>query len=378
MISETVETLHIVTKLSKDVAKALMRDFPGGITDNHARYLVDEYQNMQKARIRSGNYIAGLDRDAKKSGNAAEPHEAMDALANNYRVGEENIKKLLDWYLTDHPMFWFFERTLGIGPVLAAGLLAYIDIEKCPTVGHIWRFCGYDPTQIWNSKDQAKELFRACPGEDLEERLYAAADQFGRNKGSLLWAASHDPAGKPRKLTEDNIVAALARKPYNGALKTICWKIGDSFVKLSGRQDAFYGQLYKQRKAAEWVKNLNGDFQETARQSMAKKKYGKATDQYAWYTGQCSPDKVRELMAAGQTLSPTACKGDSGFPMLSPGHIDARARRYAVKIFLSHLHECWFRTHFGEEPPKPFAISIQGHAHYLPPPQLGEAMAEAA
>ena len=318
---ETIETLQTITRLSRDIITALRREHPGGITQNHARFLVDEYYAIQKARIRNSNYSKGLDRDAAKSGTEAEPHTAIDSFVSNYQVGEENIKKLLQWYLDEHPMLWFFENTLGIGPVLAAGLLAHIDIALCPTVGHIWSFAGLNPSVTWD-------------------------------KGQ--------------------------KRPWNTPLKTLCWKIGDSFVKLSNRGDAFYGQVYRARKQTEWQHNLAGNYRDAAKQSMATKKYGKATDQHAWYTGQCSAELAKAMLAEGKTPTVPGCKADDGFPMLSPAHIDARARRYAVKLFLSHLHECWYRQHFGEEPPKPFAISIQGHAHYIPPPQLGLMTAKAA
>jgi hypothetical protein len=48
-----------------------------------------------------------------------------------------------------------------------------------------------------------------------------------------------------------------------------------------------------------------------------------------------------------------------------PGHIDAMARRWAVKIFLSHLHDAWYRQAYGKAPPAPFPIAIQGHAHRI-------------
>ena len=46
----------------------------------------------------------------------------------------------------------------GIGPVIAAGLLANIDIKQAPTVGHIWRFAGLDPTNKWIGKKGAETL----------------------------------------------------------------------------------------------------------------------------------------------------------------------------------------------------------------------------
>lgn len=307
-----IPSLQPIIKLNRDLMTAMMREFPGGVTNNEARFLIDTYYTIQKARIRNSNQAKALDRDAMKSGNAPEPHSALDRFASDFGLHEENVKKILGWYVETHPMAWFFEATIGIGPVLAAGLLAHIDITKCPTVGHIWRFAGLDPTVSWE-------------------------------KGQ--------------------------RRPWNTQLKTICWKIGDSFVKLSGRGDAYYSKIYRDRKAEEWRRNIAGELQDEAARSMQLKKYGKSTDQYAWYTGGCDPAKVAAMLEEGDAPTAAKCKGE-GIPMLSPGHIDARARRYAVKLFLSHLWECWYRLESGD-PPKPFAISVLGHAHYLPPPQLG-------
>lgn len=377
---ETHEALHTIQRIDRDILTALKRECPGGVTDNHARYLVDEYYAIQEGRVRNGNRVQGLLRDAEKAGNEPEPFSALSGLANLYAVGEQNISRLLNWYVQDHPMRWFFEATCGIGHILAAGLLAHIDIARCPTVGHIERFAGLDPTQSWVGKDDAAKILRDAPGETIEERLASACLELGRTYPLLLQRVCTDPNGKPRKLTVDNAVKALARKPWNGSLKTTCWKIGDSFVKQSHRPTSFYSQLYVQRKAEEWRKNLAGELQDAATASMARKKYGKQTQAHAWYTGQCSAVKAAECLAAGTAPTPSDCQTDdpSNFPMLSPAHIDARARRYAVKIFLSHLHECWYRQHHGEDPPKPFAIAIQGHAHYIPPPQLATAAKQAA
>ena len=42
---------------------------------------------------------------------------------------------------------------------------------------------------------------------------------------------------------------------------------------------------------------------------------------------------------------------------LPPAHIHARAKRYAVKLFLAHFHETGYRLHYGTEPPAPYPIS---------------------
>ena len=53
---------------------------------------------------------------------------------------------------------------------------------------------------------------------------------------------------------------------------------------------------------------------------------------------------------------------------LPPAHIQARSTRYAVKLFLSHLHEVWYKHEFGKNPPNPFALEHEGHVHKIEPP----------
>jgi len=55
---------------------------------------------------------------------------------------------------------------------------------------------------------------------------------------------------------------------------------------------------------------------------------------------------------------------------LPPAHIHAMARRQAVKMFLSHLHEVMYRDYFGEAPPVPYVFTKteQDHRHFIAPP----------
>lgn len=127
------------------------------------------------------------------------------------------------------------------------------------------------------------------------------------------------------------------KRPYNTQLKTICWHAGQSFMKLAAREDCFYGHLYRERKAFEQKMSDEGKRTDTAKEWLPR--VGKTTQAYTHY-------------AAGH---------------LPPSQIDARARRYAVKLFLSHMNEVWL-TKLGQEPAKPFAIARLGHGDYIPPP----------
>ena len=244
------------------------------LSDEEARYLVDAYYIMQDDRKRANNQVRAL-------GDSAEPNSVLSWLAEQSDTLEKQVKRALDKYTAGHVMGEWMRSVYGIGPVLSAGLLAHIDISKAQTVGHIWRFAGLDPTMKWE-------------------------------KGQ--------------------------KRPWNAGLKTLCWKIGQSFMKFSNDDECVYGHIYRERKAYEVARNERGDNAELAAVLVAN--FKKDTEAF-------------KHLSAG---------------VLPPGQIDARARRYSVKLFLSHMHHVWYKKQFGVEPPNPYPIAILGHAHHILPP----------
>lgn len=207
----------------------------------------------------------------------------MQWLLNQNSTLEKQVARALDAYSGSHKAGQWARAQKGIGPVIAAGLLAHIDIHKAETAGHLWSYAGL-------SSNPNKEWKR----------------------------------GQSR--------------PWNAQLKKLCWKIGESFVKVSGYDDAVYGKVYLERKALEQQKNDAGDYADQAAAKLEKFNIGKTTDAYKRYS-----------------------QGK-----LPPAHIHARAKRYAVKMFLSHFWEVW-REIEGLPTPEPYAIAHMGHAHKIEP-----------
>jgi len=261
-------TLTPITRLTRDLASAAIT-----LSDSEARFLVDAYYQMQDARIRHDGQVRSM---------KDEPHEILGWLAAQSGGLEDQIKRALDKYSASHPVGEWLRAVYGIGPVIAAGLLAHIDINRAPTAGHVWAFAGLDPTKTW---------------------------------------------GKGQK------------RPWNASLKVLCWKAGESFVKQSGDEKCFYGHIYRERKALEIERNESGAFADQAAAILKNKKWNKTTDAYKAYT----------------------------IGRLPPAHIHARARRYAVKLFLAHLHAEMYRRVLGKEPPLPYPIVHLGHTHVISP-----------
>ena len=176
------------------------------LTATEARYLVDSYYGMQDGRIRANNQIRALTA-------SGEPHESIAWLSTESRVLEESVKRALDSYSANHPVGKRMRTVTGVGPVISAGLLAHIDITRAPTAGAIWRYAGLDPTSEWK-------------------------------KGQ--------------------------KRPHNASLKTLCWKLGESFVKVCNHKDAVYGKIYQERKEAEIVQNEAGAFADQAAAKLEK------------------------------------------------------------------------------------------------------------
>src|SRR6185437_10902883 len=185
---------------------------------------------------------------------------------------------------------------MGIGPVLAAGLLAHFWPLMKPsteypnsfsTAGKIWRFAGLDPTQQWLGREGSKKLVdeieaqwdlaRASQpkdsGADYEyvDLIPAIAAKINRNPEVLLRQALYSPKGKLKSVTKASLTAAVAKRPWNARVKVLCWKIGESFVKVKANENDFYGKLYEKRKLMEQLKNERGDFEFTAKEILTKK-----------------------------------------------------------------------------------------------------------
>jgi transposase IS116/IS110/IS902 family protein len=284
-------------RLSRDLIAAA-----GTLGSDEARALVDLYYMIQENRKRAANQAFAMQK---------EPHVTLDWFARKFKTLEEVMAESLLSYAQAHDIGVWMMSITGIGPIITAGYLSHIDINKAPTAGHIWRFAGLDPSIVWE-------------------------------KGKI--------------------------RPFNSRLKVLCWKTGQSFMKSCNKEDCFYGHIYKARKAYEIERNQRGDNIELAKAILEKKNFRKTTEAYKHLSGiaKQKPPKVDE--ETGEVLEVYAAP--PAFPHLPPGQIDARSRRYAVKIFLSHAHVVWWWLEFKKLPPLPYAIGHMNHAHLILSPHF--------
>ena len=329
-MTTTIEDIGIamqpVERLSRDLRAAA-----GLLSRAEARYLVDTYYALQEQRIRAHGVLRSA---------GEEPNTLVTYVARQYEVLENDARRALQGYAEGQEAGRWAMRIKGIGPVLAAGLLAHIDVTKTPTVGHIWRFAGLDPTVTWQSKDKAAALYAEAAGDTPEAKLRAVAASLGQRVETFIDFASADAKGNDRKITAETAKAAIARRPWNADLKTLCWKVGESFVKVQGYDDDVYGHVYVERRALEDARNARGEFAEQAAYSLANKRY----------------------------RADTVARGEYEAGRLPAARLYLRAKRYAVKLYLAHLHHVMFEVEYGQPPPRPYVIEHLGHTHFIEPP----------
>src|ERR1039457_4381199 len=332
MSEEAVMELEPVQKLTRDLTKAAAT-----LSLLEVRYLSDQYGIVQKNRLATENQVRALN----KSG---EPHEVLLWLGKQCQTLENQIKKALDQWTEGQVLGRWAKKVPGIGPVLAAGLMAHIDLEHDRT----W----YDiVSEGPEGPEQEAQIVASFRSEKL--RKAAGNDYHPLEKDHKIVLKERTEririttAGKT--LSFAGWIPGLEWKkgevrPWNAQLKVILWKCGESFVKVSGRDNDIYGKLYLSYKAYIQKKNERGDYAEQARKILVDRKHREDTVAKTFYL-----------------------KG-----LLPPAHIHARARRYAVRIFVSHYHHVAYWLQFHEDPPMPYAQAILLHADYFKPPYLDE------
>lgn len=350
--SPYIEQGAAVQRLSRDLANMAKQ-----LSASEARFLVDYYYICQDDRMRFLNQVRAMNQ-------SNESNMVLDWLGEQASVMENQVKRALDKYTDGHPVGSWIKSLYGFGPVLSAGFIAHIDITKAPTAGHIWSYAGLTNGVEWVSAADAAAWVKQN-GLDVE----AAARYFNRNLESMRRMATQNSEGEESPVTAKSLAAAISRRPWNAELKKLCFKAGECMVKFAAHEDCHYGHMFRERKSLEWDRNLSGHYASQVNEDT----YSKSTESYAWAVGCYASFDVAELLRTEGSLPLDKLKkirrpAGEGTPMLPPAHIHARARRYAVKMFLSHLHEVWYETHFKRRVPNPFVIEHLGHAHRIKVP----------
>lgn len=309
-----------------------LRDAARELTRQDGRYLLDAYYQIQRWRIRAHNQAQA----DEMQDDAALP--VLDFMSTFTAALEKRVQLILKHFANAYTVGEWSMSITGVGKTLAAGLLTHIDITRADTAGAIWRFAGLDPSMKWWKKEEARELANELVENSVatDEELVRIARRLDIQPESFrkrleLVADQEDP-----NPTRSRVIEAITMRPWNADLKTLCWKIGESFQKQQA-DNSFYRREYDKRKAYEQEKNEAGDYADQAARKLEQRPNHAQADTYA----------------EGR---------------LPDGHINMRVKRWTVKLFLAHWHWVAYLAHYGKEPPNPYIIEHGAHTHVVEPP----------
>ncbi len=116
MAKSPPEHLPPLARLNKDLVIAAQT-----LSSDEARFLVDQYYIIQEDRKRSFNRLRSMD---------DEPHAVLAWYADNSQLLEKQLARALDAFSTSQYMGVWARSNIGIGPVIAAGLILLLTPRR--------------------------------------------------------------------------------------------------------------------------------------------------------------------------------------------------------------------------------------------------------
>ncbi len=324
----------VMVRLNKDLKSAAKM-----MSAKEARYLVDLYYAMQDFRIQASGQVRSMGQ--------CEPDSVLKWVFGNSFVVEKDIKAALGVFAAEYAVGQWLQGVCGIGPVLSAAFLSSFDIRERLIAPCSCKDAVQDKRH--GKGNRAFKMIRELDDKTMEFRCTSTkCDEIrsGKKHGRRVAGGFLQPStagGWWRFAGLDPTVEwkAKTKRPWSARAKVLCFKAGECFIKVQNNDKDVYGKIYAKRKMQEISFNERGRFAEQAADGADR--VGKTTEAFKHY--------------------------DKG--MLPPAHVHARARRYAVKLFLSHLHDVSYRDYYKKDPPIPFAFTKNcegNHTHFIQVP----------
>lgn len=243
------------------------------------RNLVDIYYDFQGQRIQTQLRIGASTRDNSLSDEELSIY-GITTIFENAKNFEKDLEKLIISQLKNHALYTqYLSRIKGIGPLIAAGLISYIDdIEKFEHISSLWQYSGYGMNRYCE----------VCKKPTFVDVKYETG-KVAKKLHPMEKCPTCDGDTKP--ILQKRIGGYQSN--WNDRLKVLAWKASTSFVKQDPSKSK-YKKLYVKIKEDEHRKHPT------------KKKVG-------------------------------------GKTMFNDGHLHNRAMRKVSKIFLAHVWQTWRR-----------------------------------
>lgn len=375
------------------------------------KVLIDTFYQTQANRIACQNQIRAINQGAD-DGNSDTVQILLWDLHNKMSQ-EKELFKVLDAVTEQHPVGRWLKQIKGVGPTIAAGVLAYFDIKSANYASNFISYAGLnDNNRPWLGREKAKKIVDEVLGSDeyiTDEHLIRISAKSGWKVASLDEACTvFDEEGLKEYYIDTkkfNVevckflgISAKELKDVVGSTRTItkakAEEIGNHFNQKEEVDYIFkscsvtdeHGRLVPKRSKDKLIGQVakipyNKDLKVLLFKASEcfVKVSGKDDSLYGKLFRQFKAEEIKKNeagmfkeQAAAILASKNIGKNTDAYKAYSEGflpdaHINARAKRKVQKIFVSHIFEAMWWSEYGTQPPVPYAFGELGHNDYIGP-----------
>jgi hypothetical protein len=244
--------IQVASNHDRDTSRSSMHD------NRDLRWIAAAFESAQAQRLRTGDEIRALVKSHAAANGSLRSTSDIDALLARIRAGaspvplatvgeayrrhwdeERELLRLLSDRIAQHPAWPWLERVRGVGPSLAARLLARLEIDRAPTPSSFWSYCGLATV--------AAEVYRCA---ECGYELSLPSGRIVRSGHRVPGTGQPCPGGLaavgegPRRVAQPRPTRG-ENAPYDREAKKLCYLIGISFV----RQGDAYRRYYQEQRS---------------------------------------------------------------------------------------------------------------------------------
>ena len=385
------------------------------------RIAADHFMSNQNKRIRLENQIRatqqGYDNRSKNEVGI------LELLLDDAITSEANAKNILETVTMNNPICCWMRENIGIGPILAAELYAYLDFNRVKNASGYVSYAGLnDNIRPRLSKERAQqivdEVIGNCDGSDItDEMLMEIAVQSKWSYEYLVKKSTREVKVKAmcqkarlikcvEVLLEDDDDATFSHSDITQFVNATVVNpsaSNDDLIKVAEHFGIPYNRLFDVAVSQKVKDKLAADggtrSKDQIRKAISVFPYNKTLKMIVWkmatsFVYQSSNPKCFYGKLYKQRLQYELTKNENGdyaeqaalqltrkkygktteaYKCYSQGklpkaHITARAMRWTAKVFLNHLYEAsWVYYHQSMDYPKYYAIAHMGHYDLIEP-----------
>jgi hypothetical protein len=143
--------------------------------NSEIRFLIERYYQVQEHRIATGNQVKKLEENDES--------EMLIQFYERFHELERDIEKYVSKEFKRHEMYEWLKDVKGIGPILGASLISYIDIEKAQHASSVWKFCGLAVNPETGEADRKTKGQKIAYSPFMRTQLWKIGESFVKQKG---------------------------------------------------------------------------------------------------------------------------------------------------------------------------------------------------